>query len=155
MNLKMKILILVMAIFEVSCTSSNNKIKNDINLEDKVQKEVKNTNISQNIKNTSWKLIEMAGRNIENDDTVNITLNFTENRISGNSAVNDYFSGYEINGKNIKILGIALTRMGGPEELMKIEREYLELLKSVRTIEIVDSKLVLKGDNGNLVFKKL
>ena len=154
MKLKIKILLLVMAIFSISCASSNySKIGNGSNTNFENKKD-ENVNISQYIENTSWSLADLAGTNVIAWNSVYITLNFKKDRIGGKSIINNYSAGYEINGKNIKISDIVCTEMGGPEELMQMESKYLELLENAKTIEIVNGDLVLKSDKGNLVFVK-
>ena len=116
--------------------------------------------LNKKLKNTSWKLLNMDGKDIsklisKNDN--NITLSFNENGINGNSGINNYFGDYEIVNNNIKVGPLGSTRMAGPENLMKVEREFLELLGNSKKVKLSDQKtLVLTTDKGKtLTFEKV
>ena len=116
--------------------------------------------LNKKLKNTSWKLLNMDGKDIsklisKNDN--NITLSFNENGINGNSGINNYFGKYEIVNNNIKVSPLGSTEMAGPENLMKIEREFLKLLENSKKIKLSNQKtLVLTTDKGKtLIFEKI
>jgi len=104
--------------------------------------------------------LNMDGKDInklisKNDN--NITLSFNENGINGNSGINNYFGKYEIVNNNIKVSPLGSTEMAGPENLMKIEREFLKLLENSKKIKLSNQKtLVLTTDKGKtLIFEKI
>lgn len=116
--------------------------------------------LDKKLKNTSWKLLNMDGKDVsklisKNDN--NITLSFNENGINGNSGINNYFGDYEIVNNNIKVGPLGSTRMAGPENLMKVEREFLELLGNSKKVKLSGQKtLVLTTDKGKtLTFEKV
>ena len=116
--------------------------------------------LEKKLQNTNWQLVNMAGKDLEIKNLQNeekITLSFEENRISGNSGINNYFVNYEITDDNINIGMIGSTSMAGPENLMEIEREYLTFLENSKKIKLVDqTTLTLTTNKGEiLTFKKI
>ena len=116
--------------------------------------------LNKKLKNTSWKLLNMDGKDVSkliSKNENNTTLSFNENGINGNSGINNYFGDYEIVNNNIKIGPLGSTRMAGPENLMKVEREFLELLGNSKKVKLSDQKtLILTTDKGKtLTFEKV
>ena len=112
--------------------------------------------LNREILNTEWKLVNMAGRNLGSNEYV--TIAFSEDGVNGNSGVNDYFSSYTItNHNNIRIGVLSSTKMAGPDNLMKLERDFSTLIQNVRKIKLADKNtLVLTTANGkNLTFQKI
>ena len=68
-----------------------------------------------------------------------------DGKVSGHAGCNRFFTSYEQNGSKLKIAGIAATRKLCGDAAMKQEREWLDLLKRVRAIEMTHLKLVLYG----------
>ena len=114
--------------------------------------------LEKKLHNTDWRLINMAGKNmkLQMKNEEQITLSFTENEINGNAGINNYFGTYKISSDNISIQGIGATEMAGPDNLMRIEGEYLALLENVKKIKLINQKtLVLTTDKGKtLTFEK-
>ena len=114
--------------------------------------------LEKKLHNTDWRLINMAGKNmkLQMKNEEQITLSFTENEINGNAGINNYFGTYKISNDNISIQGIGATEMAGPDNLMRIEGEYLALLENVKKIKLINQKtLVLTTDKGKtLTFEK-
>lgn len=114
--------------------------------------------LEKKLHNTDWRLINMAGKNmkLQMKNEEQITLSFTENEINGNAGINNYFGSYKISNDNISIQGIGATEMAGPDNLMRIEGEYLALLENVKKIKLINQKtLVLTTDKGKiLTFEK-
>jgi len=114
--------------------------------------------LEKKLHNTDWRLINMAGKNmkLQMKNEEQITLSFTENEINGNAGINNYFGTYKISSDNISISGIGATEMAGPDNLMRIEGEYLALLENVKKIKLINQKtLVLTTDKGKtLTFEK-
>ena len=73
------------------------------------------------------------------------------------SGINNYFGDYEIVNNNIKVGPLGSTRMAGLENLMKVEREFLELLGNSKKVKLSDQKtLILTTDKGKtLIFEKV
>ena len=125
------------------------------NLKTSDKKENEILPLNKEILNTEWKLVNMAGRNLGNYE--NITISFSEDGVSGNSGVNTYFSSYVITNNNITIGVLSSTKMAGPDNLMKLERDFSTLIQNVRKIKLADKNtLVLTTANGkNLTFQKI
>ena len=111
--------------------------------------------LSEKLKNTKWKLLEMGQTTLPEKDG-EITISFNENKVNGNSGVNNYFGSFEIKNNSIKIGPVGSTRMAGPENLMKIEFEYLKLLQDSKTIEFNNNLLILTTNDGKVLkFEKI
>lgn len=83
-----------------------------------------------------------------------ITLNFAENNFFGFAGVNNYFGKYEIQDKKITFGAIGRTMMAGPQEIMKVEDEFLSKIEKVVSYEISKEGLILTTDKGEkLIFK--
>ena len=135
----------ILIFFLLSCKSSNVPHR-------------ENNDISKRINGTLWELTDISGNisdiNLSSLDTP-ITIEFTDKGISGNSTVNKYFSSYKINGNSISFEPIGATKMGGPEDLMKMEYEYFKILGNVKNIELQDKNtLILKTGTEILKFNK-
>ena len=116
--------------------------------------------LNKQLQDTSWKLLNMDGKDVSkliSESEEGITISFSENRINGNSGINNYFGNCEITDNNIKIGPLGSTRMAGPENLMKVEREFLELLGNSKKVKLSDQKtLILTTDKGKtLIFEKV
>jgi hypothetical protein len=125
------------------------------NLKTSDKKENEILPLNKEILNTEWKLVNMAGRNLGSYE--NITISFSEDGVSGNSGVNTYFSSYVITNNNITIGVLSSTKMAGPDNLMKLERDFSTLIQNVRKIKLADKNtLVLTTANEkNLTFQKI
>ena len=125
------------------------------NLKTSDKKENEILPLNKEILNTEWKLVNMAGRNLGSYE--NITISFSEDGVSGNSGVNTYFSSYVITNNNITIGVLSSTKMAGPDNLMKLERDFSTLIQNVKKIKLADKNtLVLTTANGkNLTFQKI
>ena len=125
--------------------NSNSSNQSDANSLSRLTKELPGTN---------WRLVNMNGKEVRN---AGITISFSGNKITGNSGVNNYFSDYIITAGNITIGTIGSTKMAGSDNLMKTERQYMELLQNAKKIELVNkTTLVLTTNKGKiLTFEKL
>ena len=111
--------------------------------------------LSKKLKNTKWKLLEMGQTTLPEKDG-EITISFDENKVNGNAGVNNYFGSFEIKNDSIKIGPVGSTRMAGPENLMKIEFEYLKLLQDSKTIKLNNNILILTTSDGKVLkFEKI
>lgn len=72
-----------------------------------------------------------------------------DGKVSGHAGCNRFFTSYELAGSKLKIAEIATTRKLCGDAVMKLEREWLGLLKRVRAIELTHLKLVLYGPKQN------
>ena len=111
-----------------------------------------------NLNGTSWELIQVSrkGKNIAIPKGTKITINFLENEINGFSGINNYSGDYTVNNNFTLSADVATTLMAGPENLMKIEFEYLKLLQDSKTIEFNNNFLILTTNDGKVLkFEKI
>ena len=97
---------------------------------------------------SEWVLTHMD-RNNPVAEGIEVTLNFNGERISGKSACNRYSAGIEQGevADEIKIGQSMSTMMACPDELMKIEWEFLALLSRVTGFSFYAGRLALIGNN--------
>jgi heat shock protein HslJ len=102
---------------------------------------------------TEWGLIEMNGEAIPEDVEINIA--FSEGQISGQSACNRYFAGYEQEGTALTFDPAGNTNMYC-EGLMDFEADYLQALSEVKSFESSGDTMTMKNESGAaiLVFSK-
>ena len=102
---------------------------------------------------------KLNGNKYVNDSNngVEISLSFAEdeNRMFG-EVVNNYFATYTVDGNKLVFNGIGSTMMMGPEDAMKVEREYFNFMnESPIEYSVSGDNLTLKNKKGEtLVFKK-
>lgn len=111
-----------------------------------VQKEI----VNDGLYGRKFKLVSMYPE-------MNITIEFTEDTVSGFSAVNNYSSSYMIDGDIFNVLSISLTKKSGTREKIAAEIDYLNMLKNATSYEIIGSKLTIYTllSSNNLVFEEI
>ena len=116
-------------------------------------------NLKKKLLNTSWKLVDISDtkmRKILITNEIRITLNFSEDRIHGDSGVNNYFSNYIMTSDNIMVGPIGSTKMAGPDNFMKLESQYLNILQNSKKIKLDNNRLIFMTDDGKtLTFKEM
>ena len=116
-------------------------------------------NLKKKLLNTSWKLIDISDtkmRKILTTNEIRITLNFSEDRIHGDSGVNNYFSNYIMASDNIMVGPIGSTKMAGPDNFMRLESQYLNILQNSKKIKLDNNRLIFMTDDGKtLTFKEM
>ena len=116
-------------------------------------------NLKKKLLNTSWKLIDISDtkmRKILTTNEIRITLNFSEDRIHGDSGVNNYFSNYIMASDIIMIGPIGSTKMAGPDNFMRLESLYLNILQNSKKIKLDNNRLTFMTDDGKtLTFKEM
>jgi heat shock protein HslJ len=86
-----------------------------------------------------------------------ITLNIsTENKVSGFSGCNRYFvSDIDVSGSRLRLGSVGSTRMMCADyNSNNLEKRYLSALRGVTHFQRSNSRLVLEGREGSLVFYK-
>lgn len=98
------------------------------------------------LEGTSWELTHM-NREEAVMDGAEVTLTFEGGRITGKSACNRYSAGIEEgdNAGDIKIGQSMSTMMACPDELMKVELEYLDALAHITSFSFYAGNLALNG----------
>ncbi len=98
------------------------------------------------LEGTEWVLTHM-NRDQPVPEGTEVTLAFADGRIAGKSACNRYSADIQEgeNAGNIKIGQSMSTMMACPDELMKVEREYLDALSRVTSFSFHAGSLALNG----------
>ncbi|WP_300369501.1 META domain-containing protein [Brachyspira sp.] len=83
-----------------------------------------------------------------------VTIAFTAtNMIGGNSAINNYFTEFSLDGDKIAFKALGSTKMAGPEEDMAVETEYLQILSGANTVSLDEDVLTITTTSGtNLIY---
>ena len=126
--MKKMILIFILGIFMVSCSGASTK-SNDLDLV-----------------GTNWKLEKYSSE----DKLVGVVegsvanMIFTDERISGSTGVNNYFSSYTLGEeKSLKFGHAGSTMMAGQPEAMKQEHAFLTSIEKIDSYTIVGDRLTL------------
>jgi lactoylglutathione lyase len=77
------------------------------------------------------------------------TLVFEDGRIAGFGGVNRYAGEYTLDGEELTLGPLAVTRMAGPPEAMASERRYLDALGRTARAAVEEGTLVLADGDGN------
>jgi hypothetical protein len=82
-----------------------------------------------------------------------LVLNLDENRLSGKAACNNYNAAFSRAEQTLKIESIASTEMACDEAAMRMEEEFLALLRSVSDFHVENGLLTMNtADGRQLVF---
>ena len=113
---------------------------------------------SVQLEGTEWTLSEINGKAVSAAANVRVPtlkLDAATKRVSGNSGVNRYSGGYELEGTTLKFGGTMGTRMAGPPEAMELEKSFLDALGKVREWRVKKGELDLTdGSGGKVVLMK-
>lgn len=115
---------------------------------------------SGQLENQTWVLLSLEE---ETNSTVplkgtEITVNFTNDRVSGFSSCNQYMTNYTKEGNKLNINTPATTRKACPSEIMQQEFEYLTALEEAQWYEISPqgqlkiSYKTRRGSSGMMTF---
>ncbi len=85
-------------------------------------------------------------------ENAEITIRFDNGQFSGLAAVNRYFGSYTDKDGKIKFSPAGSTMMAGPENLMKVEAQYLNNLEQIETYQLKGNDLILNGKGISLHF---
>ncbi|MGL5081192.1 MAG: META domain-containing protein [Microcoleaceae cyanobacterium] len=94
--------------------------------------------INNTLENTTWTLLswtEQSGSKTPLADS-KITLNFTQDRLSGSSGCNQYIGGYRLDQQLLKVGTLGSTLRACPDEIMAQEFQYLTALQAATRYEI-------------------
>lgn len=98
---------------------------------------------------TSWRLTGWSVSSLSPTD-FDITANFANGQISGNSGVNTYSGPCTLGpGEAFAAGPLAGTMMAGPEPAMRAEGAYLTLLDQAASYKMADGRLTLYDEGGN------
>ena len=82
-----------------------------------------------------------------NGTPISISFDDKEHRFSG-KVVNNYFGTYEQNEGAVTLHPLGATMMMGPENAMRAEQEWMQVLLNVKTIQQTEQGLIFTLKNG-------
>jgi len=95
---------------------------------------------------TPWHLVAIEGTPVSADSEARLTFE-GETQLLGNGGVNHFFGSYERIGRSGFRAGkLGMTRMAGPEPLMREESRFLELLARADGVRVEGDELELLED---------
>jgi heat shock protein HslJ len=104
---------------------------------------------------TRWELVELNGKpviSIAPDKAADAMFSSKDGRVAGMASVNRYFGTFTVDGNSLTIKPGGMTRMAGPEPLMKQEQEYSKALEATKSYRISGDSLELL-DGATVVAK--
>jgi len=111
------------------------------------------------LEGTRWTLTSYAqgGRFVPVGPEAGVTLEFTQNRIGGQTGCNSFGGNYTQDGNRLQMGSLVQTLMACPDEAQnRLERTYLQALSQVRSFRLKGNALRLNDETGRtlLVFAK-
>lgn len=111
------------------------------------------------LEDTEWVMESYgeAGNMQEALPGVEVTLHFdsTERGAGGNGGINHYGGKYQLDGNQLTFPeGVMTTCLGGNAAVLWQEEEYIGMLSSTDSFEIVDGKLHIICDDDMIVYHK-
>ena len=103
---------------------------------------------------TRWNLFELNGQEVDASDALNephLVLHFDNHRFSGSTGINQMGGGYALNGAQVSFTPGPMTRMGGPPEAMRLEREVLAALNRVDGWALHTNTLTLRAGSEQVM----
>lgn len=82
-----------------------------------------------------------------------VYVRFDGGKATGNSGLNRFFTGYELDGSGITVKSVAGTLRAGPRKLMDQEQVFMQAFGSAVTYRIVGEELRLLNEAGKVVLK--
>ena len=93
-------------------------------------------------------------RIVSDDYNKQVSIGFKGDRVYGFSGINRYFGEYQVSGGKLVFGEFGLTRMGGSQEEMTKELQFLDLLKKNKSVKLSGGTLTLISTEGiELIFK--
>lgn len=104
----------------------------------------------------TWVLDSIEGQKVEMkvpDNKVTMQFDVTENKVAGMAGCNNFFGGYEQEGRKLKFYQMGATRMTCPD--MEMERLFFKILENTTTFQIKGKELsFLRKGKVLAVFKE-
>jgi heat shock protein HslJ len=106
--------------------------------------------VKEDLFGKEWKLefLKTPGTQFLPDDKVPVLRFGEDGKIGGFGGCNNYFGGFSLNGRTIKVGEIGSTKMLC-EDTMDLETTYLKVLSMELRALFSDRKLILSADGGN------
>jgi len=121
------------------------------------QSESKASNSTTNpLGGQEWRLKELDGEPLKQRNGAeppDLKFDAEKKTVSGSTGINRLAGGYKLDANKLKFGNLAMTKMAGPEELMKQETEFVNALESVDSWKRTGDRLeLLSGDKVVAVF---
>lgn len=113
------------------------------------------TAYSGQLENTRWELAELNGKPVsppQGKQEPYIQLNSNGKTLQGSTGCNTMNGAYQLDGNKLKFGKIATTRIDCGEPVMRVERAFLNALKTTDSFKLSGGKLELYG-GGKLLAK--
>src|SRR5699024_8580310 len=108
------------------------------------------------LENQTWTLTTMligGDAAVSPNSQAPITMMIQDGRITGDTACNEYFTDYRVDGSQLGLGAVGTTRRACPDELGPQEQQFLELFSRVNGYRLEGTQLtLLAGDMPVLVF---
>lgn len=104
---------------------------------------------------TVWEVVSLSGSDLLPGTT--ITLEFTDEEVSGSAGCNHYGGSYQISGSNLTFSEIFQTEMACPEPPGVLEQEgnYLAALNIADSFQVIGNRLELRTEEGGQLLLSL
>lgn len=107
--------------------------------------------VTPSLRDTKWQLAASIDATLDPAKFA-ITADFDETNMSGRSAVNRYGGPYAVSSDgSFKIGALQSTRMAGPEDAMRAESTYFELLGRARRYSVTGANLTLTDEGSQTI----
>ena len=152
-TIKQLLLIVTLSTVAIACTdnSEDTIVVPPANEESEVNRESDVTQQSNAIEGTVWNLVSYNERPILAESE--ITAEFAEGRVNGSAGCNSYFADYQLEDTQLNIETIGSTKKACPDDLMKQETTYLNLLDKAESAAVANNVLTINTPNGDLIFE--
>jgi heat shock protein HslJ len=112
----------------------------------RVGEEMTGTFSLADLEGPEWVLVELGWQQPAPEEPA-ISLNFQQDKVSGNAGCNSYFAGViATTPGELGFNGMGATRMACPEPVMDVERRYLKTLSGASRYSFLGGRLVLSCD---------
>ena len=88
------------------------------------------------------------GEMVVDDDTDMYVQFEADGKLGGNGGCNRFFGSYEIDGNEIRVAPIGVTRKACPQPVMSIETSFVGALQLATTVVGVDTRIAFRNDQG-------
>ncbi len=125
---------------------SNKKFKADLHLVRAIP-----VPSSWKMEDREWTLRWMEGKEIKAERPPTLRFVPTGNRVEAFAGVNRMGGSYQLDGSLLQVDPGAMTKMGGPPELMDLEQNFVRLLPLVNRQSVEEGELVLRRGEVELL----
>jgi heat shock protein HslJ len=111
------------------------------------------------LNNTQWKLVSLNGSKLIANTTIDAYFDIkNKGAVLGNATINSYGGKYETDAPdNLIIYDLMWTQLGGSDDKVQQETDYVRYLHDAATIRLINNQLEIydQFQNKRLVFEKI